>query len=273
MTQLVATGIISQIEPIMAEMPQAECPVSHMFSKGLYIRELCMKAGTFAIGHHQRFEHLNVFLKGKVRVLNDDGTTTDLCSPMTFTGKPGRKCGYVLEDVVWQNIYPTTETDIETLEQTYLDKSLSVPVDQQLIQHDVTEDQEDYRTVLSEYGFTEETVRDQSEDETDQVPFPPAAYKIRVADSHLEGKGIFATGNIEKGEFICVTRLGDKRTPAGRYTNHSKNPNAIMVQANDDIILLALRDIAGCTGGQIGEEITTDYRNNLALIGGAKCQE
>jgi hypothetical protein len=36
---------------------------------------------------------------------------------------------------------------------------------------------------------------------------------------------------------------------------------------NGDIDLVATRQIAGCTGGQPGEEITIDYRQALRLSG------
>jgi hypothetical protein len=36
---------------------------------------------------------------------------------------------------------------------------------------------------------------------------------------------------------------------------------------NGDIDLVALRDIAGCKGGELGAEITIDYRKALALSG------
>src|SRR5213079_638452 len=114
---------VDLIEREFLKLPQVDCPVVHRFGPGIYIREVTVPAGSYAIGHAQRFEHMNVFLKGRVTVMNDDGTSTDLVAPMTFIGKPGRKIGYVHEDMVWQNIYATAETDIATLEATYLDKS------------------------------------------------------------------------------------------------------------------------------------------------------
>jgi hypothetical protein len=264
---------LNDLENAMVQMPQADCPVRHIFSPGTYTREVTIPAGTVAIGHYQRKEHLNVFIKGRVTMLNEDGSKTELVAPMVFTGNPGRKCGYIHEDVVWLNVYPTDETDVETLENTYLDKSLSAehaaPL---LLMESIESDRKDYQAVLAEYGFTEATARQQSEDAIDQIPFPAGAYKVRAMSSPIEGIGLFATGNISDGEIICPARISGKRTPAGRYCNHSKNPNAEMILHEGDIYLIAIKPIQGYKGGDIGEEITTDYRNNLKLVGGIKCQ-
>jgi hypothetical protein len=40
---------------------------------------------------------------------------------MTFVGKPGRKVAYIIETVVFQNIYATDETDIEKLENMFVE--------------------------------------------------------------------------------------------------------------------------------------------------------
>jgi len=114
---------VEQLEAQMLKLPQVDCPVLHHFGPGIYIREVQMPAGTFAIGHRQKEHHFNVLLAGKVAILDDDGTPRVVSAPLMYSGKPGRKVGYIVEDVVWQNIYPTEETDIEKLESRFLDKS------------------------------------------------------------------------------------------------------------------------------------------------------
>ena len=90
-----------------------------------------------------------------------------------------------------------------------------------------------------------------------------------VADSKIEGKGLFATGNFEPNEVIAPARLGGKRTPAGRYTNHAKNANAMMVlRDNGDIDLVASASINGCKGGNLGEEITVNYDQVIVMMKG-----
>ena len=257
------------LEKEMLKHEQVTCPVVHSFGPGLYIREVNIPKGTVAIGHHQKFEHLNVFLKGRVLMLDEDGSQIELTAPMMFTGPPGRKIGYILEDVVWLNIYPTNETNVETLEKTYLDKSEGWKENKRL-QENIKRivDIEDYKEALMEFNVTEELARAQSENEDDQIPMPFGSFKIGVFESTIEGKGVFATAEIKLGETIAPARLSGKRTPVGRYTNHSLQPNAEMRMINNDIYLVAIAKIEGCKGGQLGEEITTNYRQNRKLIGG-----
>lgn len=43
--------------------------------------------------------------------------------PYIFTGKPGRKFAYIIEDTVFVNAYATDETDVDKLEEMFVDKS------------------------------------------------------------------------------------------------------------------------------------------------------
>lgn len=263
-----SAGNIEAVEGEMLKHEQASCGVIHRFGPGVYIREVRLPAGILAVGHHQNFEHVNIMLEGRVTILNDNGTTTELVAPTIFTGKPGRKVGYVHEDVVWLNVYPTTETDVEKLEAKYITKSDTWMEGngQRLLTFQTSIDRDDYAAALAEFGLTEEIARSQSENTDDMMELPDGGYKIKLAPSNIEGKGLFATADIGDGEVIAPARISGMRTIAGRYTNHSATPNARMERAgNSDINLVATRPIAGCRGGFDGEEITIDYRQARAL--------
>ena len=78
-------------------------------------------------------------------------------------------------------------------------------------------------------------------------------------------RGLIATSQHEPGDLLAMARIGGKRTPAGRYTNHAKRPNARMIATpNGDIALVATRVINGAHGGQDGDEVTDDYRQAWA---------
>jgi len=268
---------VEKLEEIFLQLSQVECPVNHHFGPGIYIREVIVPAGSFAIGHKQKKPHLNIFLKGKVKILKEDGTTEILEAPQLFVGQPGRKIGYVLEDMVWLNVYATEERDIEKLEDEFLEKSevfkkysnnystaqLKLPYVGDL----------GYAKMLEDLGVTEELVRQQSENTEDLIPFPLGTIGVQVAPSPVEGKGLFAVNKFKSGDLIVPAKIGDKRTPAGRYTNHSDDPNAIMVAIGNDVYLQAVKDIRGQCGGQLGEEILVDYRQSVALIRGLLCPE
>lgn len=254
---------IPELEKMLLDLPQEPAPVVHMFAPGLYVRQVTLPGGTFAIGHEQLTEHLNVMLKGKVHMA--DGQTLE--APLVFVGKPGRKAGFIKEDTVWLNIYATTETDVEKLEETYIRKSdvfkaHATPMDD-------TEAREDFVRMLSDLGVSAELVAEQSQNESDQIPMPQGVYKFQLGPSPIQGKGVFASGDYTEGETVGPANVHGMRTPLGRFTNHSGTPNARMVRVSGGIDLVATRAIAGQKGGQLGEEITVDYRH--ARMEALKC--
>lgn len=276
----IASDRINKLETEMLTKEQVSCPVYHRFGDGLYLREVHIPAGTVAVGHHQNFEHTNILLKGRVTMFNGDGSTTELAAPMVFQGKPGRKIGFIHEDMIWINVYATEEQDIDALETRYLTKtqgfldSKSLETAKRLTNDFV---KNDFESMLAEIGVSEGVVREQSENLDDQTNLPSGSYKIKVSDSLIEGKGLFATADISIGETIAPARISGKRTIAGRYANHSPIPNAEMLLGESgDIFLVSKAEISGCRGGFDGDEITVDYRQSYKLtrqVGEERCLE
>jgi len=106
------------------EYPQIQCEEKHHFGPNIYIKEVTMPAGSLIIGKHHRMEHLCNMMSGRMIVVDSDGNRAELIAPMTFMAKPGRKIAYIIETVVFQNIYSTSETDIEKLENMCVDNSI-----------------------------------------------------------------------------------------------------------------------------------------------------
>lgn len=263
------TFCVDDVEQKMLSLPQADCELFHKFQPGYYIREVHLPKGAIVIGHHQNCDHLNVFISGKVLMLNLDGSTQVLEAPLTFVGQPGRKIGAILEDVVWQNVYPTNQTDVDLLEAQFLTKSafsLEHAAHKFALECELkTEDRDDYCAAIKELGYTDEQVRIEVNNLEDQIDMPQADYKFVKSISPIHGDGIFATANIAAGSEIGPSRIGFYRTPLGRYVNHSKNPNSKMVQKGDNFFLVSIENIVGAQGGQPGQEITVDYRDSRRL--------
>ena len=260
---------IEELECASLNIEQEEVPVYHHFGPNIYIREVRLKAGLFAIGHAQKNEQMNVMLSGVVNIYEESGIR-QIKAPLMYVGDKGRKVGYVVEDTVWLNIYsnPENERDIDKLEDMFLEKSNSWEVGRVVDpcrHHDI----QDYKNMLIEYGISEEIVRGQSENMEDQMAMPQDfSAKISVRKSNIEGLGLFANAPINKGDEVGPGRLDGLRTPIGRYTNHSANPNCEFVKNdNDDIFLFTLENIDGCLGGGIGTELTVNYRKALELSG------
>ena len=94
--------------------------------------------------------------------------------------------------------------------------------------------------------------------------------KVKIIDSKISGKGLFAVKPIRDQEIIMAARVKEMRTQAGKFTNHSSNPNAQMeIREDGNIYLVAIRNI-------FKEEITVNYRQCLELLGVKKellCQQ
>jgi hypothetical protein len=262
-----------QIEAKLLELPQIDCPVLHHFGPGVYIREVRMPAGSLILGHRHKNAHTNILVSGRLKFLNEGGEVVELAAPAVIKSNPGRKLAFILEDTIWQNVYATEERDIETLEVTLLDKSDAWLEHKdkvfKLQQSLHTQDHSDFKEVIAAFGMDEEFVDSVSRSEEDQIAFPEgSAPKVTLRPSPIHGTGVFASFPISAFEVIGPARLDGKRTPLGRYTNHSANPNAFFVKNdNGDIYAMAFKDIRGCSGGDNGEEVTVDYMQALKING------
>ena len=261
-----------ELAEVALKHKQASNSVIHRFGGGLYIREAHYKAGLLIVGQDHVSEHMNVLLKGSIQVIDGNGNPQTLVAPHMFVAKAGSKVGLTLEDVVWQNIYVTDSTDVAHLEAT-LFRSPDILKQHQLEKlskefslHE--EDRQDFLHIIQESGWTIEEVELASKHRADCIPFPDGSYSICAGDSPIQGTGMFATAEIKQHSIIAPMRLGGCRTPAGYLINHSKNPNAVAFK-NDlgDMFLVALRDISGMVGGDLGEEITIDYKHTMQLNG------
>lgn len=246
-------------------LPQADCPVVHRFGPGVYIRQITIPAGVLAIGRNHLSEHMNVMLSGRVIVLSDDGSLKELRAPLTFLGKPGQKIGVILEEMVWLNIYATEETDVEKLEgqlfgvSEELDEALSDRLSGDLVSK--LSDRLDFESapILPSFQF-------------DQILMPKGLdFKFVVSNSAIHGKGIVATSSFSPGQIIGPSLIKidgqTKQTQLWRYINHAKNPNAILVATRyGGANVVATESINGSQGGVIGDEITLDYRQVMAVV-------
>lgn len=115
---------------------------------------------------------------------------------------------------------------------------------------------EDFAKFLSEIGFTEAQVWKITLNTYDQIPLPNSA-GIELRPSPIHGLGNFSGRHYQPGEIIGPARIDAKRTPLGRYTNHSPTPNSTFIpQADGGIVMVARLSI------RPGEEFTSDYRLN-----------
>lgn len=248
--------LLSHVEERMqASSAKLEVPVEHHFSKGVYAREMRVPAGTLLMGKIHKFQNLNILSAGEVSVLSIDGVRR-VKAPYTFVASPGAKrLFYMHEDTVWTTIHGTDETNVDLIEAEFIAKSYE----------DVyLAGSRTFQEALAITGFLPEELTAISENKDDQVPFPNAP-AVEVKESPIHGSGLFATDAFRAHEMIATALINGKRTPAGRYTNHSGRPNAEMIRFDEQTVyLVATASIAP------GDEITTDYYFTFKTMRGPK---
>ena len=114
------------LEKAMEKWPGAEgenpYPLDHIFSGGVYIRQMTAPAGSLAIGKRHRYETCNMLLKGEVSVyMGGDKPSQRIKAPFQWTSPPmTKKLVYFHEDSIFVNIHPTEETDLEKIENEFI---------------------------------------------------------------------------------------------------------------------------------------------------------
>lgn len=114
-----------ELENAMKKLPQEvheNGELEHIFSGGVYIRQLIMPKDTIAIGKRHRYETCNILMKGEASVyMADDIPCKRVKAPFLFTSPPLiKKFVYFHEDSIFCNLHPTKETDLEKIEKEFI---------------------------------------------------------------------------------------------------------------------------------------------------------
>lgn len=261
---------IEALQHELLKMPQAAIVTEHIFKPGVYERKITIPPWTVLTGAEHRTDYKVRLEVGTIAVNTDDGVKV-LTGPLEFDAKAGmQRAGRVFEDeVIWVDVYPNPDdcTDLVVLE----DRLYVVPecglADSRT---DIQRAQIDYGVFLHQIGMTQDEMDSIVHIEYDLMDMPEGVF-TQLRESPIHGKGLFATKDFEAGEVVCPGRIDGKRTPAGRFINHSLNPNIIPEKVGDDIYAVAMRKI------QAGDELLVDYRASmrvnfgLALEGELSC--
>lgn len=245
---------IDALQDELAKVPQVETPMTSTFAGGVCSRELFIPKGTLLIGKVHLTDHFNICLKGDLTFVTVDGPKR-VVGPTMFVAPAGtKKMAYANEDSIWINMHPALTDDPDQIAD-------ALTVDK-FADFDRLMSKADLEHKMSVYGYTPERMHELSVDPStlDDAPLKG----VEVKPSEIHGQGLFATQDYAAGAVICKTVRGEKRTLAGRYSNHSPIPNAVAANTNDDWAFVALHDIA------VGDEITTDYGETIAIITGKK---
>lgn len=251
---------VDRLEAELLKMPQANIKTEHRFRPGFYERTITIPPWTVLTGAEHLTDYTVRLERGTIAVNTDDGVKV-LTAPFEFEAKAGiKRAGRVFEDeVVWTDIYPNPDncTDIATIEARIY--STEVELGENRIAKVVDTARLDFEVFLLQIGKTQDDMDAIVQNETDLIPMPEG-FGVEVRESVIDGLGMFATKEFGPGEFICPGRINGRRTPAGRFINHSPMPNAIGKKLeNGDIVAIATKRI------QQNEEVFLDYRNSMRI--------
>ena len=283
---------IEALESEFLKLPQVEIPVTHRYAGGIYAREIVIPKDTILTGRIYKEDHFDIMVSGDISVSSEDGLKR-LQGFHILEGKRGKKrAGFTREETKWITLcacpelsddeyidYITVTSFNKLLPSDLIDESEIMKAFRSQQSYDRSDykgfklgylmasgkrlksdaDHHDYNQMLIEYGVTEEFVRLQSE-ATDDMIMKGFYHRVRLGLSNIEGRGLFAKRDISENTVIIAAGIQGKRTIAGRYTNHSVIPNAIMkLKTGNDVDLVSTREI------KINEEITIDYRDSLNM--------
>lgn len=116
-------------EAVMRQYEQAECPVTHRFTNGMYIRRIFMPEGTLVASKVHKTQHPFAILHGRVSVRDRDQWTELQAGHMGITEPGTHRLLYVHEDTVWVTFHPNPDniTDLVELEELIIE-SHEIPV-------------------------------------------------------------------------------------------------------------------------------------------------
>lgn len=242
----------------LLNLPQADIVTTHTFLPKLYERKITIPPWTVLTGAEHKTPYRVRLEKGTIAVNTDDGVKV-LTAPYEFNAAAGmQRAGRVFEDeVVWVDVY---DNDDDCRDIAILEDRLYVVPDCGLADSrtDVQKAQLDYNAFIYQLGMTQDELDKIVLIESDLMDMP-INIDVELRDSPIHGKGLFTTRDFESGETICPGRLNGKRTPGGRFINHSFKSNIKPEKIGDDIYAVATCKIPANT------ELLVDYRASMRV--------
>lgn len=127
--QLASNSITAQVDALAAAMfaapdLQVELEPVHDFADGLYSRTLTLPAGSIAVGHWHKQEHVCIVSQGVCEVVTEQGGR-ELTAPAVFVVPAGRRnCVRAITETTWTTVHavPNECRDIDQIEAMLVDK-------------------------------------------------------------------------------------------------------------------------------------------------------
>lgn len=105
-----------EIQEQVAQLPQVEIPIFHHFAPNIYMRQMNVNAGTLMVTKMHKTEHFLIVLKGSATILDSSGLMHVQAPQIIKTQKGTKRVIYFHEDSAWLTTHPTSETDLNLIE-------------------------------------------------------------------------------------------------------------------------------------------------------------
>ena len=111
--------LLDQCEQAIKSLPEHEMKHTHIFTPGLYTRQLFIPARTLLTSRIHLTEHPYVISKGDISVWTKETGTVRLKAPHTGITFPGtRRLLFAHDDTIWTTYHVTDETDVDKIVNT-----------------------------------------------------------------------------------------------------------------------------------------------------------
>jgi hypothetical protein len=101
----------------------ADCPLKHLFSEGMYVREVTVPAGTLVIGKIHKHEHPAFLLKGEAWVVTEYDGVQKINGPCSFISPAGiKRAVYAKTELIWTTVHlnPDNKRDLGKIEKEHI---------------------------------------------------------------------------------------------------------------------------------------------------------
>ena len=109
---------VEALQNRLAELPQVETTLHHLFAPGMYVRRLEIPAGSVVVGKKHRHSHPVMLTKGTATINTDRGMET-IHAPHVWVSEPGAKRALVTHtdcEFVTVHLNENDTTDLDALE-------------------------------------------------------------------------------------------------------------------------------------------------------------
>lgn len=250
------SDMIDDIEKEIFKLPQLSgdsYKLEEAYADGMYCRKINMLRGAIVTGRAYKRDHIEMMLSGDITVLSVSGKKRRYRGYNLIPAHRGkRQILFVHEETVWLTVTRVPD-DIKIADMLDYSAFVTIKEYEDFVIHS---DRIDYQNFLLEINMKQEDI-DKLLNIDDVVGMPSEYSHMYTGESRLSGIGLFTKDTIKKGSIICPARVGENRTIAGRYSNHSTDPNSLPSKIDGLYYFVANRDI------EEEEEVTCNYREIL----------